>query len=133
MTALELALSSHQPTVIAYQAQSFACLASLGRHVECLSLVNKGLELNNANPDLYIMRARLHQLANRITECYYDVRLEEGGERREGRFIGRDEKAHTDRCTHAESRQKAHKKREYERDNHLAGKRWSWTPITARR
>ena len=83
MTALELALSSHQPTVIAYQAQSFACLASLGRHVECLSLVNKGLELNNANPDLYIMRARLHQLANRITECYYDVRLKEGGWRKE--------------------------------------------------
>ena len=91
MTTKDLTLS-HQPTVIAYQAQSFACLASLGRHTECLSLVNKGLELNNANPDLYIMRARLHQLANRVTECYYDVRLNEGGRRGREDEGGREER-----------------------------------------
>ena len=29
---------------------------------------------NRQSADLYVMRARLHQVANRITVAYYDVR-----------------------------------------------------------
>ena len=41
---------------------------------ECLSLLNAMIKANRQSPDLYVMRARLHQVANRITVAYYDVR-----------------------------------------------------------
>ena len=43
------------------------CLAALHRHGECLALVNKRLESENDNPDLYIMRARLHEMFRNVS------------------------------------------------------------------
>lgn len=45
---------------------SVACLAALQRHGECLALVNKRLEEETENPDLFIMRARLHELFRNV-------------------------------------------------------------------
>lgn len=38
------------------------------------ALVNKRLETDNENPDLYIMRARLHEMFRNTTLCYYDIK-----------------------------------------------------------
>ena len=46
---------------------SVACLAALQRHGECLALVNKRLEEETENPDLFIMRARLHELFRNVS------------------------------------------------------------------
>ena len=43
------------------------CSATLHRHGECLALVNKRLESENDNPDLYIMRARLHEMFRNVS------------------------------------------------------------------
>ena len=48
---------------------SVACLAALQRHGECLALVNKRLEEETENPDLFIMRARLHELFRNVSNC----------------------------------------------------------------
>ncbi|GFN88430.1 tetratricopeptide repeat protein 16, partial [Plakobranchus ocellatus] len=50
------------PDNIGYHIRSITCLAALQRHGECLALVNKRLETDHNNPDLYIMRARLHEM-----------------------------------------------------------------------
>lgn len=50
------------------------CLAALHRHGECLALVNKRLESENDNPDLYVMRARLHEMFRNVgthLQCHY--------------------------------------------------------------
>ena len=44
-----------------------ACLAALQRHGECLALINKRLEEETENPDLFIMRARLHELFRNVS------------------------------------------------------------------
>lgn len=63
-----------RPEVVSYHTRSIACLAALHRHGECLALVNRRLETEKTNPDLYIMRARLHQLFRNTTLCYYDLK-----------------------------------------------------------
>ena len=37
-------------------------------------MLNMLIKTNRESADLYVMRARLHQVANRITVAYYDVR-----------------------------------------------------------
>ncbi|XP_038063686.1 uncharacterized protein LOC119734321 [Patiria miniata] len=66
--------SEMRPEVIGYHTRSVACLAALQRHGECLALVNKRLEVEHNNPDLYIMRARLHELFRNRSLCYYDLK-----------------------------------------------------------
>ncbi|XP_071802122.1 uncharacterized protein [Asterias amurensis] len=66
--------SEMRPEVIGYHTRSVACLAALQRHGECLALVNKRLEVEQHNPDLYIMRARLHELFRNTSLCYYDLK-----------------------------------------------------------
>ncbi|XP_069465232.1 tetratricopeptide repeat protein 16 [Ambystoma mexicanum] len=70
-----------QPSKPLYHFRSIACLAALGRHDDCLRLVNQLLE-NKANPDLYVLRARLHYQFNKVTSSYQDVeealRIESG-------------------------------------------------------
>ncbi|KAI8517851.1 Tetratricopeptide repeat protein 16 [Branchiostoma belcheri] len=51
-----------RPDVIGYHTRSVACLAALHRYGECLALVNQRLEEERDNADLYVMRARLHEL-----------------------------------------------------------------------
>ncbi|XP_077866946.1 tetratricopeptide repeat protein 16-like [Saccoglossus kowalevskii] len=63
-----------KPEIVGYHTRSVACLAALQRHGECLALVNKRLEVERENPDLYIMRARLHELFRNTTLCYYDLK-----------------------------------------------------------
>ena len=46
---------------------SISCLAALQRHGECLALVNKRLEVDHDNPDLYVMRARLHEMFRNVS------------------------------------------------------------------
>lgn len=62
------------PDNVGYHIRSITCLAALQRHGECLALVNKRLETDHHNPDLYIMRARLHEMFRNTTLCYYDVK-----------------------------------------------------------
>ncbi|PVD22140.1 hypothetical protein C0Q70_17945 [Pomacea canaliculata] len=62
------------PDNIGYHMRSISCLAALQRHGECLALVNKRLEKDSTNPDLYVMRARLHDMFGNSTLCYYDVK-----------------------------------------------------------
>ena len=62
------------PDNVGYHIRSITCLAALQRHGECLALVNKRLETDHDNPDLYIMRARLHEMFRNATLCYYDVK-----------------------------------------------------------
>ncbi|KAK3728661.1 hypothetical protein RRG08_041846 [Elysia crispata] len=62
------------PENVGYHIRSITCLAALQRHGECLALVNKRLETDHHNPDLYIMRARLHEMFRNTTLCYYDVK-----------------------------------------------------------
>ncbi|XP_019615804.1 PREDICTED: uncharacterized protein LOC109463427 [Branchiostoma belcheri] len=63
-----------RPDVIGYHTRSVACLAALHRYGECLALVNQRLEEERDNADLYVMRARLHELFRNSTLCYYDVK-----------------------------------------------------------
>ncbi|XP_041368202.1 tetratricopeptide repeat protein 16-like [Gigantopelta aegis] len=63
-----------QPNNIGYHIRSISCLAALQRHGECLALINKRLEIDSSNPDLYIMRARLHEMFRNTTLSYYDVK-----------------------------------------------------------
>ncbi|XP_070531756.1 uncharacterized protein [Ptychodera flava] len=63
-----------KPEIVGYHTRSVACLAALQRHGECLALVNKRLEVEHENPDLYIMRARLHELFRNTTLCFYDLK-----------------------------------------------------------
>lgn len=53
--------------IICFKFNSVACLAALQRHGECLALVNKRLEEETENPDLFIMRARLHELFRNVS------------------------------------------------------------------
>ncbi|XP_022085210.1 uncharacterized protein LOC110976332 [Acanthaster planci] len=66
--------SEMRPEIVGYHTRSVACLAALQRHGECLALVNKRLEVEQNNPDLYIMRARLHELFRNTSLCYYDLK-----------------------------------------------------------
>ncbi|KAL5012710.1 hypothetical protein ScPMuIL_011261 [Solemya velum] len=62
------------PDNIGYHIRSIACLAALQRHGECLALVNQRLDVECGNPDLFIMRARLHEMFRNTTLSYYDIK-----------------------------------------------------------
>ncbi|XP_057317416.1 tetratricopeptide repeat protein 16-like [Hydractinia symbiolongicarpus] len=57
-----------------YHAKRISCLASLKRHQECLALINERLEVESNNPDLFILRARLHLFSGDSTLSYFDVK-----------------------------------------------------------
>lgn len=51
-----------KPGAKGYHLRAITCLAALGRNQECLALVTRRLETEaTANPELYVLRARLHQ------------------------------------------------------------------------
>ncbi|XP_018424634.1 PREDICTED: tetratricopeptide repeat protein 16 [Nanorana parkeri] len=62
-----------QPQNRHYHMRSICCLAALGRYSECLRLMNKQLEEEQDNPDLYIVRARLYDNLNKNTMTYQDI------------------------------------------------------------
>lgn len=71
-----LKCQKRNPYIIWYFASiscclSIACLASLKRHKECLQLINQRLESESKNPDLFIMRARLHLLFCNVTSAFF--------------------------------------------------------------
>ncbi|KAH9499692.1 Tetratricopeptide repeat protein 16 [Bulinus truncatus] len=66
--------SEMKPNNVGYSIRSIACLAALQRYNECMILVNKRLTMDQNNPDLYILRARLHEIFRNPTQCFYDVR-----------------------------------------------------------
>ncbi|MBN3323896.1 ATL2 protein, partial [Atractosteus spatula] len=57
-----------------YHMRSLACLAALGQHGDCLRLVSGWLETDASNPDLFVLRARLHRHFSQATLCYRDVK-----------------------------------------------------------
>ncbi|EDV27533.1 uncharacterized protein TRIADDRAFT_53326 [Trichoplax adhaerens] len=61
------------PQIESYHTRTLATLAALNRHSECLALINNRMEVNNDNPDLFIMRARIHDMFRNTSLCYYDV------------------------------------------------------------
>lgn len=46
---------------------SIACLAALQRHGECLAIINRRLEDEKGNTDLYVMRSRLHMMFKNVS------------------------------------------------------------------
>ncbi|KAM9324328.1 uncharacterized protein PAF06_000355 [Gastrophryne carolinensis] len=62
-----------QPQNKHYHMRSICCLAALGRYEECIRLMNKRLEEEQDNPDLYIVRARLYDHLNQVTLTLQDV------------------------------------------------------------
>ncbi|KAG8554450.1 hypothetical protein GDO81_003800 [Engystomops pustulosus] len=62
-----------QPQNRHYHMRSIACLAVLGRYSESIHLLNKLLEEEQGNPDIYIQRAWLYDQLNQATLCYQDV------------------------------------------------------------
>ncbi|KAM9117230.1 tetratricopeptide repeat protein 16 isoform 2-T4 [Pangshura tecta] len=65
--------SELQPDNSLYRRRSIACLAALNRYQDCFRLVNEELDQDSKNPDLYILRAKLHEHFSRATLCYQDV------------------------------------------------------------
>ena len=57
-------------TILHVAFSSIACLAALERHGECLALVNKRLETDQDNADLFVMRARLHSLFRNVSFAF---------------------------------------------------------------
>ncbi|XP_043575635.1 tetratricopeptide repeat protein 16-like [Chiloscyllium plagiosum] len=66
--ASEMQLENHH-----YHMRSVEALIALGRLEDSLQLVNEQLENVKTNPELYILRARLHDHFNQIANCYQDV------------------------------------------------------------
>ncbi|XP_030063811.1 tetratricopeptide repeat protein 16 [Microcaecilia unicolor] len=66
--------SELQPWNSAYHLRSIACLAALGRHGDCLRLVNMQLQKEKQNADLYVLRARLHDHYRQVNLCFQDVK-----------------------------------------------------------
>uniref|UniRef100_A0A3Q4HRF7 Tetratricopeptide repeat protein 16-like n=1 Tax=Neolamprologus brichardi TaxID=32507 RepID=A0A3Q4HRF7_NEOBR len=69
-----------KPGCRAHKVRSLACLTALGRHTDCLKLVNDWMESEGPTSDLYILRARLHKELNKVASltplfCYHDVQL----------------------------------------------------------
>eukprot|EP00795_Rhopilema_esculentum_P010263 gene10263-18957_t len=62
-----------QPNFLGFHTRSIACLAALQRHGECLALVNKRIEIEKDNADLYLMRARIHNTFRNDSLYYFDV------------------------------------------------------------
>ncbi|XP_069604476.1 tetratricopeptide repeat protein 16 [Ranitomeya imitator] len=62
-----------QPQNRQYHMHSISCLAALGRYAECIHLLNKQLEEDGGDPDMYAARARLYDQLNKATLCYQDV------------------------------------------------------------
>uniref|UniRef100_A0A7M4DVE7 Tetratricopeptide repeat domain 16 n=1 Tax=Crocodylus porosus TaxID=8502 RepID=A0A7M4DVE7_CROPO len=50
-----------------------ACLGALNRFSDCLHLVNRDLDRDPKNPDLYTLRARLYDHFNKVPLCYQDI------------------------------------------------------------
>ncbi|XP_032905251.1 tetratricopeptide repeat protein 16 isoform X2 [Amblyraja radiata] len=73
--ALEIfALASElRPANQHYHMRSIATLLALGRLEDCLQYVTKQLEVVTSNPELYILRARLHDHFSNVVSCYQDV------------------------------------------------------------
>ncbi|XP_039906548.1 tetratricopeptide repeat protein 16 isoform X6 [Simochromis diagramma] len=64
-----------KPGCRAHKVRSLACLTALGRHTDCLKLVNDWMASEGPTSDLYILRARLHKELNKTSVCYHDVQL----------------------------------------------------------
>ncbi|KAG6933942.1 tetratricopeptide repeat domain 16, partial [Chelydra serpentina] len=65
--------SELQPDNSVYRRRSISCLAALNRYHDCFLLVNEQLDQDSKNPDLYILRAKLHDHFSRATLCYQDI------------------------------------------------------------
>ncbi|XP_068104675.1 tetratricopeptide repeat protein 16 isoform X3 [Hyperolius riggenbachi] len=65
--------SELQPQNRHYHMRSICCLAALGRYAECIRLINKQLEEERCNPDLYIVRARVSDHLNKAALTCQDV------------------------------------------------------------
>lgn len=50
---------------------SIATLLALGRLEDCLHYVTKQLEVVTSNPELYILRARLHDHFSNVSTAHY--------------------------------------------------------------
>ena len=59
-------MSKKVPEKILYCLYRIACLLSLQRYDECLVMINEELELDTANPDLYVFRAKLNLLFGNV-------------------------------------------------------------------
>ncbi|RVE68900.1 hypothetical protein OJAV_G00096000 [Oryzias javanicus] len=62
-----------KPGCRVYQVKRLACLAVLGRHDECVQLLNDWIT-ERPTSDLHVLRARLHKLQNKTLQCYRDAK-----------------------------------------------------------
>ncbi|XP_042193369.1 tetratricopeptide repeat protein 16 [Callorhinchus milii] len=56
-----------------YQVRRIVCLAALGRFKEALQVANKLVMVQKNNPELYILRARIHDHFGNVTLCNSDI------------------------------------------------------------
>jgi len=63
-----------QPENSAYHSRSIACLLSLKRHKDCMKMINERIDVETDNPDLLILRARLHLLFSNPTLAFFDIK-----------------------------------------------------------
>ncbi|XP_059494342.1 tetratricopeptide repeat protein 16-like isoform X1 [Stegostoma tigrinum] len=75
MDALEVFVQASEMQLenLHYHMRSVEVLIALGRLEDALQLVNEQLENLKSNPELYILRARLHDHFSQIANCYQDV------------------------------------------------------------
>ncbi|XP_007475097.1 tetratricopeptide repeat protein 16 isoform X1 [Monodelphis domestica] len=64
--------SELQPLKSSYRFRSIACLLAMKKHQECLGIITKELK-QHANPDVYILRARLYNFFLKPNQCYQDL------------------------------------------------------------
>ncbi|KAK5870661.1 hypothetical protein PBY51_003588 [Eleginops maclovinus] len=63
-----------KPGCRAYEVRSLACLSAVGRHSDCLELVNGWILSDGPSSDLYVLRARLHKRLKQTMQCYRAVK-----------------------------------------------------------
>ncbi|XP_047379802.1 tetratricopeptide repeat protein 16 isoform X3 [Sciurus carolinensis] len=63
-----------QPNKACFRYRSMACLLALKQYQDCLSLITKEVKQGTANPDIYILRARLYNFFQKPRLCFRDLR-----------------------------------------------------------
>nr|XP_025969562.1 tetratricopeptide repeat protein 16 [Dromaius novaehollandiae] len=62
-----------QPHCRVFRQRSIVCLAALNKFPECLQTVNRDLEEDGSNPDLYVLRASFYARFGQLALCHQDI------------------------------------------------------------
>ncbi|KAM6238063.1 tetratricopeptide repeat protein 16 [Spheniscus humboldti] len=62
-----------QPHHRVFHQRSIVCLAALNKFLECLRMLNRDLEEDARNPDLYVLRASFYECFGQLALCHQDI------------------------------------------------------------